>query len=63
MQKRRAIEPQSNRNRLLQPKTRQQRQRRPDVIFVKETKIENPDKDAAPAITTFVYLVGGRIDY
>ena len=39
---------------LLQPKTRQQRQRKPDDIFVKEAKIENADKHAAAAITTFV---------
>ena len=39
---------------LLQPKIRQQRQRKPDAIFVKGAKIENTDKDAAPVITTFV---------
>ena len=45
---------QSNRKRMLQPRTKQQRQRKPDAIFVKEAKIENADKDPAPAITTFV---------
>ena len=39
---------------LLQPKTQQQTQRKPDAIFVKEAKIENADKHAVPAITTFV---------
>ena len=39
---------------LLQPKTRQQTQKKPDAIFVKEAKIENADKPAALAITTFV---------
>ena len=40
--------------RLLQPKIQQQTQRKPDAILVKEAKIENTDKHAAPAITTFV---------
>ena len=39
---------------LLQPKTRQQRQKKQDTNFVKEEKIENADKHAALAITTFV---------
>ena len=39
---------------LLQPRTKQQRQRKPDAIFVKEAKIENADKGATLAITTFV---------
>ena len=38
---------------LLQSKTKQQWQRKPEAIFVKKAKIENADKHAAPAITTF----------
>ena len=39
---------------LLQPTTQQKTQRKPDALFVKEAKIENADKHAAPVITTFV---------
>ena len=38
----------------LQWKTRHQKQRKPDAIFVKEAKIENVDKHALPATGTFV---------
>ena len=48
---------------LLQPRTKQQRQRKPDAIFVKEAKIENADKDAAPAITTFVKNISKLFEY
>ena len=53
MQKSRAIQHQATEKGLLQPKTRQQRQRKPDAIFAKKAKIENAHKHAAPAITTF----------
>ena len=50
IQKQHPIQPQSKKKGLQQPKkTRHQRLRKPDAIFVKETRIQN----SAPAITTF----------
>ena len=49
MQKRRAIQPQSSRKRSAATENQAT-----NAIFVKEAKIENPDKHAALAITTFV---------
>ena len=54
MRKRRAIQPQSNRKRTAATENKATKEKKPDAIFVKEEKIENADKHAAPAITTFV---------
>ena len=53
MQKRRAIQPQTNRKKTAATENQATKAQKPDAIFVKEAKIENVDKHAALAITTF----------
>ena len=53
IQKRRAIQPQSDRKRTAATENQATKAKKPDAIFVNEEKIENADKHAAPAITTF----------